>query len=62
MSKKTPKQEPGYLQRAIEKVMAKGIKPGVQHIVVEHETTCPMVNGGIECTCVPEITICEGSA
>jgi hypothetical protein len=62
MSKKPIPEGPEYLQRLIEKTLANGIKPGVHHVIVEHDDTCPMINGGTHCTCKPEITICEGSA
>lgn len=62
MSKKPHQPKPGYLEQVIATALAKGIKPGVHHVIVEHEDTCPMINGGTHCTCKPEITICEGTA
>jgi hypothetical protein len=62
MSKKPTKPQIGYLDRVISQALATGIKPGVHHVIVEHELTCPALNGEQKCTCKPEISICEGSA
>jgi hypothetical protein len=62
MNKKPTKTQTGYLDRVISQALGSGIRPGVVHVVVEHEVNCPMLNGEDHCTCKPEITICEGSA
>jgi hypothetical protein len=62
MRKKPDRAEPDYIRQAIEKTLAAGIKPGVHHVIVEHEPSCPMLNGGRGCACKPDVTVCEGSA
>jgi hypothetical protein len=62
MSKQPSKPAKGYLDRVIAQALAAGVKPGVHHVVVEHDLNCPMLRGKKHCTCEPEITICGGSA
>jgi D-alanine-D-alanine ligase-like ATP-grasp enzyme len=51
-----------YLEQAIHLALAKNPKPGVHHVIVEHEVKCPVLNGDTQCTCEPAVTICEGEA
>ena len=51
-----------YLEQAINLALAKNLKPGVHHVIVEHRVGCPVLNGGAECTCEPAVTVCEGEA
>lgn len=53
---------PGYLEQVISMALRRGPAPGVHHVVVEHEDHCPMINGGHDCTCAPDITFTEGNA
>lgn len=60
--KPKPAATPEYLHRAIAQVLAAGVKPGVVHVVVEHQDDCPMLSGERRCACIPTVTRCEGEA
>lgn len=62
MSKKQSNPKPAYLAKVISQALANGVKPGLTHVIVEHEAQCPMLKGEKRCTCEPEITFTEGRA
>lgn len=62
MGKKPNKPPTGYLEQVIAKALTSDLKPGIQHVVVEHEDHCPAINGGDHCACSPTVTLCEGNA
>lgn len=43
------------LPAALELFNAMHNGPGVYHVTIEHESRCPMLRGGDECTCKPTV-------
>ena len=56
-SKGRVERRKGYLHRLFSpEVMDKAVRGKVTLVSVAHDDDCPMVNGGKECTCVPDIS------
>lgn len=51
VSNRAPRSKLGYLEQAKRLALAKGIAPGVHHVVVKHDDRCQVLNGGNTCNC-----------
>ena len=49
----------GYLHRLVALHRVLGVRPGLHHVVIEHDADCEIYRGA-GCNCVPDISVHRG--